>query len=146
MPCTGSRHLPTPTESGFTCSRLAGFDIDYIWLTKSAANQSGQTNITASMNPFSRQLSLPFLAVINDAVQRLVTFQLVRSEISFLDHMPTDQYDRRYPFIFGSWCKVVNGGSKSAFVMIFIFIAIRCRAAILWFNLCIYFPYSGSLS
>ncbi|KAF8890043.1 hypothetical protein CPB84DRAFT_1785251, partial [Gymnopilus junonius] len=44
------------------------------------------------MNPFSRRLSLPFLAVINEAVPSLVTFQFVR----------------RYPLIFGSWCKQLD--------------------------------------
>lgn len=35
--------------------------------------------ITTSMNPFSRQLSLPYLTALNNIVERLVTFQLVRS-------------------------------------------------------------------
>ena len=31
------------------------------------------------MHPFSRQLSLPYLTALNNIMERLVTFQLVRS-------------------------------------------------------------------
>ncbi|KDR82609.1 hypothetical protein GALMADRAFT_834527 [Galerina marginata CBS 339.88] len=92
--CTGLPPLPAPSESPPVHAHLVGFDIDYIWQTNAAAdsNQASHSQITAAMNPFSRQLSLPFLTVLNNAVGRLVTFQLVR----------------RYPLIFGSWCKQLD--------------------------------------
>jgi hypothetical protein len=52
--------------------------LDYIWQTYPNPNQGNQIQITTSMNPFSPQLSLPYLTALNNIVERLVTFQLVR--------------------------------------------------------------------
>ncbi|KAF8967119.1 hypothetical protein BDZ97DRAFT_567431 [Flammula alnicola] len=93
LSCTGSRPFPI-SEPHPLQAKLAGFDIRYVWQThaKSDSNQPDQTHIATAMNPFSRHLSLPYLTAVNITVERFVTFQLVK----------------RYPLIFGTWCKQLD--------------------------------------
>ncbi|KAJ3501438.1 hypothetical protein NMY22_g18926 [Coprinellus aureogranulatus] len=61
--------------------RLCGIDLLFSW----KAEDDTQA-------PFATQCPLPYLSLLNNVVHRFVTFQLAR----------------RYPLIFGSWCKQLS--------------------------------------
>lgn len=62
--------------------KLLGLDLEYVWHEPSLSETS-QTRVDAAsysiaVTPFSRQLPLPYLSVVNNVVERFVTFQLVK--------------------------------------------------------------------
>ncbi|KAF8798876.1 hypothetical protein BYT27DRAFT_7121856 [Phlegmacium glaucopus] len=81
---TASRHFPASTDTLPVHLKLIALDLDYVWQT------SGRLDV--AINPFARRLSLPYLTAVDNAVGRFVTFHLVR----------------RYPLIFGPWCKQLD--------------------------------------
>ncbi|TFK40721.1 hypothetical protein BDQ12DRAFT_679913 [Crucibulum laeve] len=68
---------------------LVGLDFKYVWKTTSLETIEDGIGELAQ-HPFSQQLSLPFLTLLDNAVGRFITWQLVR----------------RYPLIFGPWREV----------------------------------------
>jgi len=92
--------------------KLVGFDLDYIWRDASVDPSGERTPLAtlsdAAMNPFSRQLALPYMTAINNVVERFVTFQVVKYAVILSHSVPCRliALNRRYPLIFGTWCKV----------------------------------------
>ncbi|KAF8635855.1 hypothetical protein AX15_000047 [Amanita polypyramis BW_CC] len=70
-----------------TCATLVELDLAYIWETPS---QQMFTKVSPLTDPFARNLSLPYLALLDDVVERFVNRDLVK----------------RYPLIFGPWRRV----------------------------------------
>lgn len=68
---------------------LVGVDLAYNWKAESPQTTLTEKDIQGNNHPFSRRLSLPFITLLDNVIGRFVTWQLVR----------------RYPLIFGSWCK-----------------------------------------
>lgn len=86
---TASRHCAS-TDILPVHLKLIGLDIDYVWQTNSTAIASGP--LDTAINPFAQHLSLPYLTATENAVGRFVSIHLVR----------------RYPLIFGPWCKQLD--------------------------------------
>jgi hypothetical protein len=86
---TGSR--PFPSDIKFQAN-LTGFNICYVWQTKNNHTSGGlseKAHLDTEMNPFSAHLPLPYLTVINNTVERFITFQVVKFVIltlTFDDH------------------------------------------------------------
>ncbi|KAG5639434.1 hypothetical protein H0H81_002305 [Sphagnurus paluster] len=66
---------------------LVSIDLSYAWQSSDCSTSNDSTS-----HPFASKLSLPFKTLLDNVVWRFVTWQLVR----------------RYPLIFGSWCKGLN--------------------------------------
>ncbi|KAJ3512303.1 hypothetical protein NLJ89_g3597 [Agrocybe chaxingu] len=77
--CAGSRPYPTLIEEHPLHLKLVKFDMDYLWKTSSETQANSEShNFDTLVNPFSRNLSLPYLTSVNDVVGRFVKFQLVK--------------------------------------------------------------------
>ncbi|KAF9485902.1 hypothetical protein BDN70DRAFT_870846, partial [Pholiota conissans] len=65
-------------------ANLVGFDITYAWQTKNVPPPGDlpKGHLDTEINPFSPNLTLPYLAVLNNSVERLITFQLVKFVLS----------------------------------------------------------------
>ena len=105
---TASRHCLASTDTLPVHLKLLALDLDYVWQTNSNATASGR--LDAAINPFARHLSLPYLTVTDNAVGRFVSYHLVRCvSFSFLFFSGKIYHiGRRYPLIFGPWCKQLD--------------------------------------
>lgn len=52
-------------------------DLNYVWKT-SFHEADADPTLLAANNPFSRQISLPFLGLLDDVIGRFMTWHLVR--------------------------------------------------------------------
>ena len=109
MTLTPSRHCLASTDTLPVHLKLLALDLDYVWQRNSNATASGC--LDSAINPFARHLSLPYLTVTDNAVGRFVSYHLVRrvsfSFLSFFAEIFT-HIVRRYPLIFGPWCKQLD--------------------------------------
>lgn len=91
---------------------LVGFDICYSWRTKEKylSSESGVQEEGTTVDPFSQNLPLPYLTIVNETVERFITFQIVK--LVFVSFAPViidrSVMLRRYPLIFGTWHKVLS--------------------------------------
>ncbi|PFH53389.1 hypothetical protein AMATHDRAFT_84027 [Amanita thiersii Skay4041] len=69
------------------CTHLVGLDLVYAWQTSTQHQTMPKVSTLLLADPFAQRLSLPFLALLDDAVGRFVSWHLVK----------------RYPLAFGSW-------------------------------------------
>ncbi|KJA21151.1 hypothetical protein HYPSUDRAFT_745487 [Hypholoma sublateritium FD-334 SS-4] len=76
-------------DLGYPPLHLVGFDVCYAWRTMQNSSSSEVPDEETMMNPFSPNLPLPYLTIVNKTVERFITFQVVK----------------RYPLIFGTWHK-----------------------------------------
>ena len=60
---------------------LVGFDICYSWRTKekSSSSESEVLEEGTTVDPFSQNLPLPYLTIVNETIERFITFQIVKS-------------------------------------------------------------------
>ena len=108
MTLTASRHCLASTDTQPVHLKLLALDLDYVWQTNSNATASGR--LDAAINPFARHLSLPYITVTDNAVGRFVSYHLVR-RVSFISSLSRERFThiaRRYPLIFGPWCKQLD--------------------------------------
>lgn len=84
MPFTGCRPSPADSETLPLHAILVGFNIRYSWQIKDkksptvSEDDSSNNAMRNWMNPFSPQLSLPYLTMVNNAVERFTTFHVVK--------------------------------------------------------------------
>lgn len=104
---TACRHCPPSNDTLPAHLQLIALDLDYVWQTNSKAT-SGR--LDTAINPFARHLSLPYLTATDNTVGRFVSFHLVR-RASFYSLSGVGMFNpigRRYPLIFGPWCKQLD--------------------------------------
>ncbi|PBK74876.1 hypothetical protein ARMSODRAFT_495130 [Armillaria solidipes] len=85
-----SRYMPSSSEMKSTHLTLTAIHLRYEWKDSACLDSS-------QLHPFSPNLSLPFLTLLDNLIGRFVTWHLVK----------------RYPLIFGTWFKVC-GLNKSS--------------------------------
>ena len=107
MTLTASRQCLASTDTQPVHLKLLALDLDYVWQTNS---NTASGRLDAAINPFARHLSLPYLTVTDNAVGRFVSYHLVR-RVSFISSLSRERFThiaRRYPLIFGPWCKQLD--------------------------------------
>ncbi|KAK0487469.1 hypothetical protein IW261DRAFT_1589832 [Armillaria novae-zelandiae] len=80
-----SRYMPSSSEMKSTHLTLTAIHLRYEWKDSAALDSS-------QLHPFSPNLSLPFLTLLDNLIGRFVTWHLVK----------------RYPLIFGAWFKQLD--------------------------------------
>ncbi|KAG7443004.1 uncharacterized protein BT62DRAFT_345002 [Guyanagaster necrorhizus] len=80
-----SRCMPSSSEMKSMHLTLTTIHLRYEWRDITSPDSSNQLN-----HPFSPNLSLPFLTLLDNVIGRFVTWHLVK----------------RYPLIFGTWFKI----------------------------------------